>query len=105
VVAPRLSSEPRLTPGPPKRFAQGIGAALSTAALVVWLVAGWGAATGVLALLALGAFFESVFGYCLGCTVFARLMRAGVIPERVCEECADLSRHRSRLTPDSRTVA
>ncbi|MDZ7733283.1 MAG: DUF4395 domain-containing protein [Acidimicrobiia bacterium] len=37
VAAPRLG-RPRLVPGPPKRFAQGIGAALSTAALVAWLL-------------------------------------------------------------------
>src|SRR3954452_8035118 len=35
VVTPRLPLEPRPVPGPPKRFAQGIGAALSvTAALL-----------------------------------------------------------------------
>jgi len=34
VVTPRLPVEPRWVPGPPKRFAQGIGATLSVAALV-----------------------------------------------------------------------
>jgi hypothetical protein len=37
---------------------------------------------------------ESGLGYCLGCKAFALLMKAGVIPESVCEACADLSRPR-----------
>lgn len=40
-----LAGEPKLVPGPPKRFAQGIGAVLSTAAFVLLLagasLAGW----------------------------------------------------------------
>ena len=35
VITPRLPVEPKLVPGPPKRFAQGIGAALSLTALVL----------------------------------------------------------------------
>ena len=37
------------------------------------------------------ATLESVFGICVGCKAFAVLMRLGVIPESVCEECSDLS--------------
>jgi len=33
---------------------------------------------------------ESLFAYCLGCRLFALLIRAGVVPERVCLECADI---------------
>src|SRR5271170_3727317 len=36
VVAPRLHREPKLVAGPPKRFAQGVGVAFSTTALVLW---------------------------------------------------------------------
>ena len=39
VVTPRLGLAPRLVPGPPKRFAQGIGAVVSTTALVLAVVA------------------------------------------------------------------
>ncbi len=42
VVVPALPLEPRLTPGPPKRFAQAMGMVLSTAAMLVWVTAGWG---------------------------------------------------------------
>ena len=42
-------------------------------------------------MIVLAAALESVFALCLGCKAFALLMRAGVIPESVCAECADLS--------------
>ena len=90
VIAPRLGpSKP--VPGPPKRFAQGMGAAFSTAALV--LAFGFGAHTAadvVIALLALAAGLESIFAVCLGCQVFALLMRVGLVPAAVCRECADI---------------
>jgi hypothetical protein len=48
------------------------------------------AADAVLALLVLAAALESLLAICLGCRVFALLMRAGVIPASVCERCARL---------------
>jgi hypothetical protein len=90
VIAPRLGP-PKPVPGPPKRFAQAMGAAFSTAALVLAL--GFGlhtAADVVLVLLAIAAGLESIFAVCLGCQVFALLMRAGLVPEAVCAECADI---------------
>ena len=91
IVVPRLPISPRPVPGPPKRFAQGIGATLTTAALVAWLAGALGAADILVALLIVAAALESVFGLCLGCKAFAVLMRVGVIPESVCLECADIS--------------
>lgn len=91
VVTPRLPVAPRPVPGPPKRFAQGIGAAFSLTAAVLALGFGQrGAAYVVLALLATAATLESVFGYCLGCKIFALLMRTGLIPAEVCERCNDI---------------
>ena len=91
VVAPRLGAK-KPVPGPPKRFAQGMGAAFSTLALVFGLILGDHAvADGLLVLLVLAAGLESIFAYCLGCQVFGVLMRVGVIPERICAECADIS--------------
>jgi hypothetical protein len=90
VIAPRLG-ERKPVPGPPKRFAQGIGAAFSTAALIVGLVLEHhAAADGLLIVLAIAAGLESIFAICLGCQAFALLMRAGLVPEEVCAECADL---------------
>ena len=90
VVTPRLPFKPRLVPGPPKRFAQGIGVAFSVTAVVLTGLGFWGAAQIVLGLLVLAAFLESAFGLCLGCRAFALLMRAGLIPEEVCERCNDI---------------
>ena len=82
---------PKYVPGPPKRFAQGIGAALTTSAAILALAVGATTAAYVLvAMLAVAAGLESIFAICLGCQAFALLMRAGIVPERVCEECADI---------------
>jgi hypothetical protein len=90
VVAPRLAAHAKLVPGPPKRFAQAMGATFTITALILWLS---GQATGasiVLGFMTLPAVAEAGFGYCIGCQIFARLMRAGVIPESVCEECGNI---------------
>ena len=90
LVAPRLAA-PRLVAGPPKRFAQAMGVAFSTTALVLWFGAGErAAALAVIGLLLAAAVLESAFGLCLGCRVFAGLMRAGLVPDEVCEACADV---------------
>jgi len=91
VVTPRLPLAARPVPGPPKRFAQGIGATFSVTAAVLAL--GFGLTTAayvVLGLLIVAATLESVFGLCTGCRAFAVLMRAGVIPEEVCERCNNI---------------
>src|SRR5437763_16952534 len=90
VVAPRLGPK-KPVPGPPKRFAQGMGAFMSTLALVLALIVGNHAAADVVLILFLpAAGLESIVGYCVGCKVFGTLLRLGVIPQSVCAECADL---------------
>ena len=92
VITPHLALAPRPVPGPPKRFAQAIGAVFSVTAAV--LSVGLGLTTAadvVLGLLVVAATLESVFGLCLGCKAFAGLMRLGVIPEEVCERCNAVS--------------
>lgn len=88
-IAPFLG-EPKYVPGPPKRFAQGIGAALTTSAAILAVAGATTAAYVLVALLAIAAGLESIFAICLGCQLFSLLMRAGVIPDRVCEECANI---------------
>jgi hypothetical protein len=89
VIAPRLGA-PKYVPGPPKRFAQGMGAAMSTAALVLGLGLGeHTAADVVLVAFVIAAGLESIFAVCLGCRVHAWLERLGLVPE--CQSCADLS--------------
>lgn len=89
VIAPRLGP-PKPVPGPPKRFAQGIGAAVSTLALVLALAVGTHAGADiVLAVLVLAAGLEAVLAICLGCMVHGWLERRGLVPE--CESCRDLT--------------
>jgi hypothetical protein len=96
VVAPRLGA-PREVAGPPKRFAQGMGAAMTTLGVVA-LALGWTTVTTVLlAMLVAAATLESAFAVCVGCQVFAALMRAGILPETVCLECADISARLQRV--------
>ena len=99
VVRPRVRALPHPTAGTPKRFAASIGAALTTAATVLWVVgATTGAAGATLAVYVIAGVMvvfpalESLLGLCVGCVLFSWLMRAGVVPESVCIECADITR-------------
>ena len=90
VVAPRLGA-PKYVPGPPKRFAQAIGAVLTTVGAVLALAFGLNAAAdGLLAAIAVAAGLESIFALCLGCQLFGLLMRLGLIPAEVCLRCTDI---------------
>lgn len=97
VVTPRLPFEPRYVPGPPKRFAQGIGATLTVTALVLQFGFGLTDAAFVLVgLVVVAATLELVFGFCIGCTIFAFLMRTGLVPETVCQRCNDIGLGRAQ---------
>ena len=91
VIVPRLPWRPKLVPGPPKRFAQGIGAVLSVAAVVCYFAGVAWASWVLVGMIVVAASLESFAGYCLGCAIFARLQAVGVIPASVCEACADIS--------------
>ncbi|MBT0768167.1 DUF4395 domain-containing protein [Kineosporia sp. J2-2] len=90
VIAPRLG-QPRLVPGPPKRFAQAIGAVVTTAVVVLTLIGQAAPAQALLAIMVLFAGLESVFAFCVGCRVFAGLMRVGLIPAETCEACNNIA--------------
>jgi hypothetical protein len=77
VVAPRLGP-PKPVSGPPKRFAQAMGATMTTAAAVFALGFGrHGVADALLVAVIAAAGLESIFAYCVGCKIFALLMRTG----------------------------
>lgn len=87
VIAPRIA-QPRLVPGPPKRFAQTVGLIFSITALLLHFVAGLSVGAGaVLAVLTVFAALESFLGFCAGCFVFNYMIRWGLVPKSVCEEC------------------
>jgi hypothetical protein len=101
VIAPRLGAA-KPVPGPPKRFAQAIGTAFTTAAALAALGFGAGGlADALLALLIVAAGLESIFAFCVGCKIFGLLMRVGLVPSAVCAECADIWA-RARPAPGAR---
>lgn len=90
VVAPRLG-EPKLVAGPPKRFAQAIGLVVTGAAVVSTAAGAYGLAQILLGLIIVAATLESVFALCIGCRLFAGLMKLGLIPEETCAACANIT--------------
>ena len=85
-----MAGNPKFVPGPPKRFAQGMGAVISTTAAVLALTGATTAAGVLVTALVIAATLESVLAFCLGCQIFAILMRVGIVPDSVCAECADI---------------
>jgi len=94
VIAPRLGA-PKTVSGPPKRFAQAMGAAMTTAAVVALVLGAPGVVEVLLVLLVIASGLESVLAFCVGCQIFGLLMRAGVIPDEICSECGDIWARRS----------
>ncbi len=91
VITPRLGVPAREVAGPPKRFAQSLGACISVAALALaFPMKRPKAADALLGMIALFATLESGFGFCVGCKIFGVLMKMGMIPEDVCAECANI---------------
>lgn len=100
VVVPRLGGEPRIVPGPPKRLAQGMGLGFSGGALLL----GVGMRRPAAARLMLGALLaaaslESFAGICLACKMFPYLVRAGIVSEQACPDCADIWQHARHEVP------
>lgn len=98
VVAPRVGHE-KLVAGPPKRFAQAMGATMSLAALILHF--GFGldiAALTLVGLIIVAATLESVFAFCVGCRIFAAMMRLGLIPAETCAACANIELRAPQVT-------
>lgn len=91
VITPRLGVPPKEVAGPPKRFAQTLGAGISLAALALaFPLKRTNAALALVGVMAVFATLESGFGFCVGCKIFGLLMKMGIIPETVCAECANI---------------
>jgi hypothetical protein len=90
LLIPLFSIPAKPVSGPPKRFAQGIGATLAVGAVIAHLVDLEPVAFLLVALIGVAATLESVFAFCIGCRIFTGLMALGVIPASVCEACNDL---------------
>lgn len=98
VITPRMNVQHRFVAGPPKRFAQFVGLLFSATASMLWLLDLGTASRIVAAMLAGAAFLESAFAVCLGCIMFGWLIRWGVVPDRICEQCNNLN---LRTTPSA----
>ncbi len=96
VVTPRFDVDHRFVPGPPKRFAQGVGLVFSGGALIAWGLGAHPVSYVLIGGLLVAATLEAGFAVCLGCMAFKRLMRWGLISADVCVECDDINR---RLAP------
>lgn len=83
VVTPRLRVEHRFVPGPPKRFAQGIGLAFSGGAALAWAFGAPTVGIVLLVLLVVAASLEAGLAICLGCIAYRFLWE--------CEDCNDIS--------------
>lgn len=90
VIAPRLGA-PKPVAGPPKRFAQAIGATVTLAGVALLAAGHPGGTQIMLGLMIVAAGLESIFAICVGCTIFGGLMRVGLVPEETCAACADIS--------------
>jgi hypothetical protein len=102
VAAPLLPFEAKLVDGPPKRFAQSMGAVFTVSAALLALVFDQkDVAYVLLALLLIPASLEAFAGYCIGCKIFGLLIRADLIPASVCANCADIWKGREHLRPPS----
>lgn len=90
VVAPRLRPA-KLVAGPPKRFAQAMGATVTVTATITFFALGLTTVTyALLGAMVVAATLESVLALCLGCQIFRALMRLGIIPADICAACADI---------------
>lgn len=91
LVVPRLGGDPRPVSGAPKRLAQGMGLALSSTALVLGVVLGRRRAARLVLTVLLGAAgLEAFAGVCLACKLFPLLVRAGLVPDDACPDCANI---------------
>ncbi len=89
--------ESRRVPGPPKRFAQGLGLAFSAAGGLAWLFGAPTVTYVAIGLLVAAASLEAVARVCLGCIAYNLLWG--------CADCDDISeRLRLAIVESQRTV-
>ncbi len=83
IATPRLGRADRFVPGPPKRFAQGIGLLFTAGAALAWLLGASAVTYGLVLGLIGAASLEAFLAICLGCIVYNRIWG--------CDDCNDIS--------------
>jgi hypothetical protein len=102
IIVPKFKLPYEPVPGPPKRFAATMGIGFSVTALILEFGFGYTVAANIaLGMLIFAAGLEAFLGFCLGCQIFAILMRVGVISEEICEDCSDWGRRAIRLKKEA----
>ena len=89
LIVPRLNFKEKLVPGPPKRFAQGIGLIFSLFTAITFVVNLNSISILLISILILFAALEAFIGFCAGCKVFKLLINIGLIPNNVCDKCSN----------------
>ena len=84
----------RQVPGPPKRFAQGIGLGFTLSASIAWLLDAPAVALALIAMLAVAATLEAAFAICLGCIAYSAIWG--------CADCNDISDRLRRALVEAR---
>ena len=85
-IARRLGP-PRPVASIPKRFAQGIGAAIAVGAAAAHLAGATGVGWALALVLAGCAGLEASTGVCIGCLMYRQLQRIGLAPATICPTC------------------
>ncbi len=73
--------------GAPKRFAQGIGAALTLTATGLSALGHANLAWWLVGTVVVFASLEAAIGFCAGCFVYAQLQRVGAVGADACVDC------------------
>lgn len=88
VVTPQLRVRHRFVPGPPKRFAQGVGLAFTTGASLAWLLGAPVVGYVLVGALVIAATLEAALALCLGCIAYRFLFE--------CADCNDITERTRR---------
>ncbi|MEE9167953.1 MAG: DUF4395 domain-containing protein [Candidatus Neomarinimicrobiota bacterium] len=87
LLVPLLGREKKPIAGTPKRFAQLMGALLTSGAGLLILVDSLLWARALLSVLVVFAFLEAFVGFCAGCAIYRFLAKAGLFPAEICVNC------------------
>lgn len=79
LIRPRLAPPAELEDAAAPTFAQGVGLTVTAIGLVAALLGVPHAVTVAAAIAFLAAFINAAFGLCLGCELYAWLIRAGIV--------------------------
>ncbi len=87
VFVPLIKAESRLISYPPKKFAAAIGLFVSAGGFLFGLIGFTIVFVVFASILLFFSFLEAAFGLCVGCRIFAFLVKLGWISDEYCPDC------------------